>query len=443
MEKRQIVWLFILLTFCSGYIFSFSLLGEQAFERVFAQNNGFTEGTTIGAVDVSHLSEQEALDKLQTETKKWADETILNLQYKEKSIGFSNDNLVFLLEKSINLVKNGGQTPFVVELQEGTLNSILTEFGIAEDHFNKEAFIQAVLSYPSMLTAGTHMIKLDDYMLEGPENQLISEAAVTHKDIGEQLDLWVSHFPTVTIAPHSQYSVLAGVEESGVRTFTSEGLSVVATAIYQAVLPTNFQITERSTSRELPSYVKAGYEAKVDVEQDMDLVISNVTDYEYILEFNHLGDQLTVSFTGPAYLYQYKIIEKNHETFKPKNILQYDAKLEPDQQVVRKKGQEGLLINIIREILDQNGALLNREFISEDFYPPVHAVVATGLKAPKAQIESEEEGTLGEEQNTNQTGGTGSENPKTPPVPQNVAPGIAPDPTQVIPPAGEEPPPTK
>lgn len=381
MEKRQIVWLFILLTFCTGYIFSFSLVSEKAFERAFASSDGYKEGTMIGSVDVSLLSKQQALEKLQTETKKWQDETTINLQYKEKSIEFINDSFIFSLEKSINKAKSGSQNQLMIEVEDQTIDSLLADFGIQEENFNREAFIQEVISYPSMLEKGVHMMKLDDFMLQKLENTVISEASVSAEENSEQLDLWSGQFPTIMVAPHSQFSLLDAVEESGVKTFTSEGLSLVATAVYQAVLPTNFQIIERSISRGLPSYAKAGYEAKVDQDQNMDLVISNVTDYEYTLEFKHSDNLFSASLTGPAFLYQYKVVEKGLETFKPKNILQYDAKLELGQQVVKKKGQDGLLIKIYRETLDENGALLNQELLAEDYYPPVHAVVATSLIA--------------------------------------------------------------
>ena len=443
MEKRQIVWLFILLTFCTGYIFSFSLLGEQAFERAFASNKGFTEGTIIGAVDVSHLSEQEALDKLQAESTKWADETTINLQYKEKSIELNNDSFIFLLEKSINLAKSGVQNQFIIELLDETIDSILVDFGIPEANFNKESFIQEAISYPSRLEKGIHMIKLDEFMLEEQEIQTVSETSVSLEDNSEQLELWLGQFPSITIAPHSQFSMLDSVEESGIKTFTSEGLSMIATAIYQAVLPTNFQIAERSISRSLPSYAKAGYEAKVDMKQNMDLVISNVTDYEYKLEFKQSEGAFTVSLIGPPFLYGYKMIEKDLETFKPKNILQYDAKLELGQQVVRKKGQDGLLIKIYREILDENGALLNRELISEDYYPPVHTVVATSLIAEVEEqaANGETQGTT-DAQNNGQAAGTVSPSAATPQAPapaSNVAPDAGPVQTTPAPAAGNVP----
>ena len=183
---------------------------------------------------------------------------------------------------------------------------------------------------------------------------------------------------------HSQFSILDAIEEKGIKTFTSEGLSIVATAIYKAVLPTNFTITERSISRELPSYAEAGYEAKVDSSKNMDLIIANPNDDEYVLEFKQADGKLHVSLSGSELFNQYRIVLTEQETFNPKNIIQYDAKIAYGQKKIKTQGKKGFLQKVYRETLDSTGVTTERELLSEDFYPPIHTVVLHSMKSKPA-----------------------------------------------------------
>ncbi|MBB6445862.1 G5 domain-containing protein [Bacillus benzoevorans] len=389
MENKRDLKLILLMLLCTGFFFSFSIFGEQAYDRVSASKAEFQENTAIGPVDVSLLTSEGALKKLQQEQNTWMKQTTINLQYKEKKIPFDNSSFIFSPGKSIDGAASGVKNPLVVDVAGEMISAVLIDFAIEEGSFNRKAFIQELLSYPSTLQKGVHSIKLEDFLQEQQGKKVISEAAVTFRDNSEQMDLWVSQFPTVTIKPHSQFSIMDAVAEKGIKTFTSEGLSIAATAIYKAVLPTNFSITERSISRELPYYAEAGYEAKVDYFKNMDLIIANPNDDEYVLEFKQADNQLHVSLAGPELLYQYKIVLSEKETFKPKNIFQYDAKLAYGQQKVKTQGTEGFLQKVYRETVDSTGVTTDRELLSEDFYPPIHTVVLQSIQ-PKPEIPESE-----------------------------------------------------
>lgn len=368
---------------CTGYFFSFSLFGEKAYDQVSASKDAFKESTAIGSVDVSRLTNEEALKKLQQEQKAWLEETTIHLQYKEKKVEFDKSSFIFSLGKSIDGAESGVKNPLIVDVEEGMISAVLIDFAIDEQSFNKQAFNQELLSYPSTLQKGVHSIKLEDFLQVEKQKTIVSEGTVSFKENSEQMDLWISQFPTVTIDAHAQFSILDAVAEKGIKTFTPEGLSIVATAIYKAVLPTNFSITERSISRELPYYAEAGYEAKVDSSKNMDLIIANPNDEPYVLEFKQADNQLKVSLSGPELIYQYKIVLPEKETFNPKNIIQYDTKLAYGQEKVKSQGKKGFLQKVYRETVDSTGVTVERELLSEDFYPPIHTVVLkSSRKAP-------------------------------------------------------------
>lgn len=383
MENKRDLKLLLIMILCTGYFFSFSLFGEKAYDQVSASKDAFKESTAIGSVDVSRLTNEEALKKLQQEQKAWLEETTIHLQYKEKKVEFDKSSFIFSLGKSIDGAESGVKNPLIVDVEEGMISAVLIDFAIDEQSFNKQAFIQELLSYPSTLQKGVHSIKLEDFLQVEKQKTIVSEGTVSFKENSEQMDLWISQFPTVTIDAHAQFSILDAVAEKGIKTFTPEGLSIVATAIYKAVLPTNFSITERSISRELPYYAEAGYEAKVDSSKNMDLIIVNPNDEPYVLEFKQADNQLKVSLSGPELIYQYKIVLPEKETFNPKNIIQYDTKLAYGQEKVKSQGKKGFLQKVYRETVDSTGVTVERELLSEDFYPPIHTVVLkSSRKAP-------------------------------------------------------------
>lgn len=383
MENKRDLKLLLIMILCTGYFFSFSLFGEKAYDQVSASKDAFKESTAIGSVDVSRLTNEEALKKLQQEQKAWLEETTIHLQYKEKKVEFDKSSFIFSLGKSIDGAESGVKNPLIVDVEEGMISAVLIDFAIDEQSFNKQAFNQELLSYPSTLQKGVHSIKLEDFLQVEKQKTIVSEGTVSFKENSEQMDLWISQFPTVTIDAHAQFSILDAVAEKGIKTFTPEGLSIVATAIYKAVLPTNFSITERSISRELPYYAEAGYEAKVDSSKNMDLIIVNPNDEPYVLEFKQADNQLKVSLSGPELIYQYKIVLPEKETFNPKNIIQYDTKLAYGQEKVKSQGKKGFLQKVYRETVDSTGVTVERELLSEDFYPPIHTVVLkSSRKAP-------------------------------------------------------------
>ena len=88
---------------------------------------------------------------------------------------------------------------------------------------------------------------------------------------------------------------------------------------------------------------------------------------------------LVFSLKGPSFLQQYKIITKDQQNFTPKTIVQFNPELSPTQKIVEKEGKEGQFIKVVREIYSENNELIQKENISEDFYPPVHQVEVHGL----------------------------------------------------------------
>lgn len=88
---------------------------------------------------------------------------------------------------------------------------------------------------------------------------------------------------------------------------------------------------------------------------------------------------LFVRINGAPFLYSYKINLEEKTSYKPKSIIRYTSLLEEGQEKVIQEGKDGLSVKITREVFDLEGALVDSEEIAEDFYPPTHKIIETGL----------------------------------------------------------------
>lgn len=372
--------IFITLTICTTLIFCFSYYGQLVYGKVFNPNELFALNTKIGPINISDMSEEEAVSKLIEEEDNWRKNAKLSLHYKEKESFLQLDIFKFENETSLKNAIAGKESPLFVTLDEKSLSNILTEISpeLTSSELQIEQLKEDLLIYAAKLSSGNQAIKLLDY-LSGQSEELVTESTTQVDLENKVLQKWVSEVPVIEIKSHSQFSMLKFIEENEMSSFDETTLSILASSIYRAVLSTNFNITERHISRELPRYSEAGFEAKIDQAKNMDFIVTNPNDQDYVLEFKYSDSLLNVSLKGSKFLYQYDVSVEDKELFKPKKIIQFDAKLPFGEVKKETSGKEGILVRVFREILDENGAQLRKELISEDFYPPIHEVVIQSL----------------------------------------------------------------
>lgn len=82
MRNPQTAKLFLVLFFCTVFLFSFSHFGAKAFDK-FTSEDTFENNTRISKIDLSGLSKAEALNLLIKKQKEWYENTTITFQYKE------------------------------------------------------------------------------------------------------------------------------------------------------------------------------------------------------------------------------------------------------------------------------------------------------------------------------------------------------------------------
>lgn len=375
--------LFIAILATTSFIFCFSQFGAYAYTSYIKKNTGYEEQTTIASINIAGMSNKEAYEALTNAVAEWKKSAVIQLKYKEKTATLDLGVFTFSTKDSITNLSSGQDNIVTVFLDEDAINVALNTISselVEEDSFYLNRLNTRLIGIASSLQDGEMLIDLTEYKVsQSEEKVLISEGTIDVSDNKKNIEKWVKQYPSLELVSNSSVSLIALLEETNGKTFSDETWSMVATAIHQVILSTNFSITERATSKELPVYSLLGYEAKVNKEKEIDYQFYNPNETDYIFTFKLVEDQLYVALTGPPFLYEYRTVLSDEESFERESVIIFDPALNFNEFKTVEEGKDGQLVKVYREAVDENGETVKKELISEDFYAPVNTVIAHSL----------------------------------------------------------------
>ncbi|MDR4889119.1 G5 domain-containing protein [Fredinandcohnia sp. QZ13] len=379
MQKLHTVKIFSLLLLCVLLLSLFSTFGTKTYHAFFS-GDSFKEGTMIGPVDVSGLSEENARAALLSEIETWygmGDITLVSGDMKNavnKREMFSFDIL-----ESVNTAVHGTQNPLLTGVKDETLEKVLNEFSSKD--INTVELENEMLLLASTLHPGAIEINLVQFG-KVDEKNVVSQTVIRNLNDESEIVKWVKEFGVIHLPANKPFSLLSFLSESGTTsTFSNEALSVIATGIYSSVLSTNFEIVERHISAQLPYYATFGNEAMIEKEIK-DLMIYNVNPFEYRLLFSLKDREFTVQLIGPEMQSSIHVKIEDEESLEPKIIKQYDSTLPKGEMVVKQKGTAGQFGKIYR-IIQKVGEVDEKVKVAEDYYPPVHTIEVHSILFPE------------------------------------------------------------
>lgn len=405
MSKHQPFFkLFVVLFLSSAIIFSSSHFGAKAFENITNTSDGkYSEGTTVGSIDLSGKSESEAISLLEEKYVEWVKNTKFELQYSEKIVPFDNNLFSFDATQSVHSIKDGQNNTISMNIDimpvQDQIHLQFPQIDASQLEITK--LKSDLINSASKFEHGSYLFNLNrDYLIANPskEDNVINTAVVKLTEVPRDLETILTTNPELNIAEGATFSLLGFAKQQKIE--SSSFLSAIATGIYQSILPTNFKIIERNISSALPNYTFVGFEANVNVANGSDLMIVNPNTTPYKISLKLDNKDLIVTLKGEKLLYDYRISKKEEQLLKPKTIVQYSPILLPGITKVQSNGADGQIVKIYRETY-QGTQMMNSELLSEDYYPPVFRVEVHGLS--------------GIQQGTTGTTATDtSENPSTP-----------------------------
>ncbi|WP_059171293.1 VanW family protein [Bacillus sp. FJAT-27445] len=386
-KNQQVLKLFVVLVLSTAYVFGFSQYGLKVFGALFPGEKGYLPGTAVGSVNLEGKTPKEALPLLEEAVANWQGKSTYKMHFKEKTIDLETARIAFDPAGTLSTLVDGRQNAMRVSLDETALVewiNLISPALIGEEINLKD--LAAKLTEPAkMLNSGEFIIGLGEF-LENPSEGTgtIATGTIVEKDSPYELEVAVKEFSGVKIEGDSEFSFNRFVEKQEISGLSSKTLSMMATALYIAILQTNFEIVERNISKELPDYSKLGSEAFVDTVTGRDFIFKNPNADSFELSFGYSDGTLTASITGSKFLYAYKAVADNEETFKPKTIKQFSPLLKAGQVNITEEGKQGSIIKIYREVYSE-GNLLETIFIAEDYYPPVHRIEVHALLVGETQ----------------------------------------------------------
>lgn len=412
-RKKPEVKLFIVLFICTAFIFSFSHFGVAAYQAITSDSSQFGDGTMIGPVDVSGKTKEEAISLLTEKMQNWRSQTNIKLQYKENSVPVDNEQFLFDFENTMEMVQDGQQNELIVTFKSGDMYQYLQSLSSDLDNskVKTDPLLNELISIGANFRSGEQTLKVEKFLSSAVNDKdVISEATITPEYLPIELGLLVEDLSPIKVDAGAQVSILSLMEERQFTTFPSEAASMIASVIYQAILSSNFNIIEKHTGQVLPDYLELGYEAKVDYQNHLDFIFANPNENNYEIALQLDGNTLTARLSGSTFLNQYEVKLTDRKEFDPKTIIQYSPLLNPGAKKLQQKGSNGLLIKVYRSVYGESDEWLRDDFISEDFYPPIHNIEVRGLTPTQTNDgtggTSGTDGSQGTNQNTETPGST-------------------------------------
>ncbi|NHC39506.1 hypothetical protein G6549_05975 [Bacillus sp. MM2020_1] len=380
-KNQQMIKLFVVLFLGTAFIFSFTHYGAKAFNKITSVDEKFSNGTTIGMLDVSGKTSDEAIILLKEKYEEWLKDTSIKLQYGEETAPFNLSEFHLDAQQTVDSIKDGQKNPAFItvdQLQVKEQVEILFQQVKIID-LDIEKLTADLKSKAGLFETGSQTLDLyNDYFLAGKikKDAVINTAVIKMKYIPLGLPTVIEKNSAIEISEGSTFSLLDFAKKQKIN--DSDSLNVIATGIYQAILPSNFSIVERNIGSSLPNYSKLGHEAKVNSSKKADLVITNPNKAKYILKLQLENDRFKVTLIGEKLIYKYQINTRDEQKLAPKTIVQYSPLLLPGKTKVQTKGVNGQIVKVYREVY-QGDELIKSVLISEDYYPPTYQIEIHGL----------------------------------------------------------------
>ncbi|MFD2369063.1 VanW family protein [Brevibacillus sp. GCM10020057] len=226
--------------------------------------------------------------------------------------------------------------------------------------------------------------------------QRVAEAsfpvAFTDEVMKENTAKLIARLNGSVVFPNQAFSFLEKTgpytEENGyvpIQTHTDEqtldelggGAGQIATALYQAVLKSRLAVLERHAAVRPVTYAEAGLEAVVGGD-GLDLRFANDTKKPVFIHAELSDNRVSVSlFSGKGDAPKVTLSTEKSERIKPNTIIRVDKDLSPNQELIERKGSEGFTVTAYRSWMEMGGKEV-RQKVSEDYYKPLHNIIAVG-----------------------------------------------------------------
>lgn len=362
-------------------VFGTANAGAYAIDEWVFPSTEYGDYTYIGTTDVSNMEVADAKNLFLGQDSAIRESSELHVRYLDATAKYPLKDIEISLDETLERAESGTQNNFVFDFSESTTRSFLkkqfvdvpfTEADIATIHQQLETALGEGLAVTSVDISND---ALEIQPVEVAQSNFSHDInSVGAKELIEAIDGTV-------IGPYESFTFLPNLAELTLLDATDAELTEIASAIYGAVLRTNFLIEQRSVGEQLPKNVPGGEEAAINRTLGVDFAFSNQNTSSFTLNVYMENGELTASIHGQPFVHTYYISTASDKEVEPRLIKQYSAFVSSGKKV-REKGRDGKRIEVVRSVLEGDKEV-RVEPVSSDFYPPVHRVEVYPLDVPE------------------------------------------------------------
>ncbi|GAE27335.1 hypothetical protein JCM9140_3469 [Halalkalibacter wakoensis JCM 9140] len=337
----------------------------------------YEANTMIASTNIEGLSEQEAIKRLEEEVSRWQENALITLDFYWEEAVLPVSIFEFFVPESISGVEQGSQHSLHVGVNAALLKEEVDAFLHAEDLIEYEELQRSLVEQVALLPHHPITIDLRSFRLAATVEEVEVARASLEVASFSELENLIDEIDGYELNPNQSFSMNEALAHLNLPTRNNYAISIVSSAIYQAIVETNFEIVDRSIGQSKPVYTKVGFEAYVD--EHHDFVVTNPNPFPYSIKLRIESNTLYASITGAPFTYTYEVEIDDERTLKPRTILRYSPDLARGATRTIENGRDGYFAKIYRKQLDANGVFMERTLLAEDFYRPVHRIVERSL----------------------------------------------------------------
>ena len=378
---RSIIPIALLIVLLSIWIPNFIVSSAAS-----ADNNAV--GSTIGGIETSDLKGEELKALLTNAVNDWYKQS-LTVTGGGTSIEVSSSTFQFDIESTVaNYENQVHKSWFAFWKDTPTVHLPLIVF--PSEIVKNE--ISNVSSWDTDLTYNNVQLNAA-YLKTDPVEAVVIDVSVLETD---RISLSVEPMPEgamginelvlalheTVIEPQTTFSMIEKIGDT-MNLANREAINFVASNLYNAALNINAEILERHSQNEIPSYLKPGLEAKVDVLANEDLKFANSSSNPVVLKLIMEEGNLKTEVYTPAKETEVDVTVSQDEEIQPRTITRYSADLAIGQTEQLQEGAKGLRVSVYRTAFDE------QKLVSRDYYPPVDRIIVKSSKQPQVKTPDE------------------------------------------------------
>ncbi|MCP3030467.1 VanW family protein [Halobacillus sp. A1] len=379
----------IIMTSMVLFILIITYGGPLGWQIVSGEHGKFATGTQIAGVSVEDMDQEEAAEKLEYQFSKWKKNHLIEIETQENTLRFQDSFLTLSTEASLHNSESGENTAAVIKVDRSHLDDFKKSTGKnISDNLLPEELVAQVETDASTLPENLPAYSVYEFLPPDVEAlyETISTAEINIKD-REQLAEFLDKLGSVSLEPGNSFSIIDTIESLPV-SIDEEDEHRLATAVYTAVLNTNFSIDERQISQQLPDFADIGKEAAIDFDKSHDLSFTNPNEYTYDLVFSIIDNRLILEIRGYPLGSKVQTHTEEEKEIPSRTVVEYSVDLNEQEIKVEEEGQPGRSAVTTRVISDENGE--RTEKMGRDYYPPVNRIEVRSSLLKENTMDEEE-----------------------------------------------------